>query len=242
MSKIQSFFKRFKKHDSGPALSTPTAVIIGSIIISAGIVGYGYVSRPAGPEAPQDLVKVVAKELKLKGSAWDSCLTSQDTIKQVQNEENDGIAAGVSGTPTSFILVNKNGKWEVASKIEGAQPEQNVRQAIDKALAGNVKTTPFTGAQLSDSEFVKGTKGNVVLLEYADAQCPYCVRFQPTVEHVIASYGDRVGFVYRHFPLTQIHPNAMPYAIAIECAGKLKGSDAYFSFSDKLFNKELQGQ
>lgn len=240
MHKIQSFFRHITHHSKNWTLTTPVAIIVGAVIIALGIVGYGYVSRPAGAAEPQDLVKVISKELKLKGSAWESCLASQNTTNQIGKEFNDGTSAGVNGTPTTYILVSKNGTYETASRIEGAQPENVVRQAIDRALSGNVKTTPFGGSPIAADEFVQGTKSNVVVLEYADAQCPFCVRFHPTIKNIMATYGDRIGFVYRHFPLSQIHPDALRYAAAIECAGEVKGKDAYFSFIDKLFEKEAQ--
>lgn len=240
MNKIKSFFRHITHRISTMKLTTPAAVIVGAIIIAAGIVSYGYIVRPVGlaEAASADLVKEVAKELKLKGSKWEACLASPDTAKQVQKELNDGVAAGVTGTPTTFVLVKKNGVYETAAKIEGAQGEGAVRAAINQALSGTVKTTPFAGSQVSDTEFVNGAKNNVMVVEYADAQCPFCVRFHPTITNVMSEYNDRVGFVYRHFPLTQIHPNAVPYAVAIECAGNLKGEGAYFGFIDKLFAKE----
>lgn len=242
MHKIQSFFRRITNHAKGIELTTPVAILLGAVIIAFGIIGYGYVTRPAGVAEPEDLVKAISKEMKLKGSKWETCLASPEIADQIKKELNDGIAAGVTGTPSTFILVNKNGVYEVASRIEGAQSEGAVRQAIDRALAGNVKTTKFDGEQIGSDEFVLGTKSDVIVLEYADAECPFCVRFHPTIRNVMSSYGDRIGFVYRHFPLTQIHPNAVRYAAAIECAGNLKGKEAYFGFIDNLFAKEAQGQ
>lgn len=241
MNKIQSFFKHIISRVSRAKLDTPTAVILSSLIIAASIVSYGYIVRPVGTAAAQatvDLVKVIAKELKLKGSDWESCLASQDIKNQINEEQNDGVTAGVTGTPTTFILINKNGVYETVARIEGAQPEANVRAAIDQALSGKAKTTPFKGSQISDSEFVNGERNGVVLVEYADAECPFCVRFHPTVTNVMNAYTGKIGFAYRHFPLTQIHPNALPYAAAIECAGNLKGKDAYFGFIDRLFEKQ----
>lgn len=234
MHKIQSFFKRA----SEAKLSTPTAIILGSIIIAAGIVAYGYIVRPAG-EVTQDFIAVAAKELKLKGSKWETCLASEAISQQIGNELNDGVTAGVTGTPTTFVLVRKNGVYEVSSKITGAQSEESVRTAIDQALSGKAKTEPFAGSQISDSEFINGTRSDVVVLEYADAECPFCVRFHPTILNVMDIYKDRIGYAYRHFPLS-FHQNALPYAAAIECAGKLKGEEAYFGFINRLF--EIQAQ
>lgn len=241
MNKIKSFFKGVRGHGSIPTLSTPVAIIIGSIIIALGIVGYGYVSRPIG-EVTQDLVKEIAKELKLKGSKWESCLASEEVVKQVERELNDGIAAGVTGTPTTFILAKKGGSYETVATIVGAPDDSTaqLQSAIELALSGKAKSTAFGGSQVSDTEFVNGVRSEVLVIEYADAECPFCMKFHPSMIAMMDTYKDRVGFVYRHYPLPpRIHPNALPYAVAIECAGNLKGKDAYFSFIDKLLT---QGQ
>lgn len=238
MNKIKSFFGHITHKISTVKLTTPSAIIIGSIIISLGIVAYGYVVRPVG-EVARDLVKEVAKELRLKGSKWESCLASQEVLDQVQKELNDGTTAGVSGTPTTFVLLRKGNVYETLPVITGAQDVSIVRQTIEQALLGNVKTVPFAGAPVSDSDFVKGVRGDVLVVEYADAECPFCVQFHSTMTTMMSEYQDRVGFVYRHFPLPpRMHPNAARYAAAIECAGKLKGQDAYFGFIDKMFTKQ----
>jgi protein-disulfide isomerase len=79
-------------------------------------------------------------------------------------------------------------------------------------------------------------KGNpdatVKLVEYSDFQCPACAQFQPVVAEIIAEYGDRMSFEYRHFPLTQIHRLAEPAARAAEAAGQ---QGKFFEFHDLLF-------
>jgi protein-disulfide isomerase len=244
MHKIQSFFGKIIHRVSVKKISTPTAIILGSMIIAAGIVSYGFIVRSAGA-LPQerDIVQEIAKELKLKGSTWETCLASEESLRQVERELNDGVSAGVNGTPTTFILVRKNGLYETVARIEGVQDESEsiVRSAVEQALSGTAKTEPFTGSQISDSEFINGTKSDVVMLEYADAECPFCVKFHPTVVRTMDTYGNRIGYVYRHFPLpARIHPNAVRYAMAIECAGNLKGKDAYFEFINRMFVKQAQ--
>ncbi len=58
----------------------------------------------------------------------------------------------------------------------------------------------------------------VTVIEFADLQCPACKAFDPIVTKVIAEYSDRVNFVFKHFPLVQIHQNAMLGAMATEAA------------------------
>jgi protein-disulfide isomerase len=58
----------------------------------------------------------------------------------------------------------------------------------------------------------------VTMVEFSDFQCGYCKRVHPTVEQLLAEYGDRIRFVYRDFALA-FHPRAVPAAKAARCAG-----------------------
>lgn len=60
----------------------------------------------------------------------------------------------------------------------------------------------------------------VILIEYGDFQCPGCSSVFPTVEKITKKYEKQLGFVFRNFPLTSIHPNAKVAAAAAESAGK----------------------
>jgi protein-disulfide isomerase len=68
------------------------------------------------------------------------------------------------------------------------------------------------------------TKGNseskVLLVEYSDFQCPACGRYYPLLKQLNQELGDKIQFVYRHFPLRQAHRNAEPAAFAAEAAGR----------------------
>ncbi|MBT6253645.1 thioredoxin domain-containing protein [Candidatus Uhrbacteria bacterium] len=86
-----------------------------------------------------------------------------------------------------------------------------------------VAPTPAGGPmpEVTEDDHVRGDldKAKVVLVEYSDFECPFCGRHHPTMEALAEKYGDDVAWVYRHFPLTNIHPNAIPAAEASECAG-----------------------
>jgi protein-disulfide isomerase len=60
----------------------------------------------------------------------------------------------------------------------------------------------------------------VKLVEYGDYQCPFCGQFHPVVKQVVEKYRDRISFQFRHYPLTQIHANAVAAARAAEAADK----------------------
>lgn len=73
------------------------------------------------------------------------------------------------------------------------------------------------------------------IVEFSDFQCPSCARSQVALEAIRAEHPDLVALVYRHFPLTDIHPHALPAAIAAECAGEQSRFGAYH---DALFQHQ----
>lgn len=85
-------------------------------------------------------------------------------------------------------------------------------------------------------DHVKGaTSSSVVLVEYSDFECPACAAYFPMVTALVEQYKDDITFVYRHFPLTQIHPRAVPAAVAAEAAGK---QGKFFEMHDLLFENQ----
>jgi protein-disulfide isomerase len=80
----------------------------------------------------------------------------------------------------------------------------------------------------------------VKIVEYADYDCEFCARFDTTVHQLIASEGStgEVAWVYRNFPITQLHPEAYHAAEAAECVAQGAGNGAYWRFADSLFANE----
>lgn len=82
-------------------------------------------------------------------------------------------------------------------------------------------------------------KGNpdaaVTLVEYSDFQCPACAQFYPFLKELMEEYGDSIRFEYRHFPLVNIHPQAVPAARAAEAAGQ---QGKFWQMHDKIFENQ----
>ncbi|APJ04204.1 DsbA family protein [Silvanigrella aquatica] len=79
------------------------------------------------------------------------------------------------------------------------------------------------------------TQPKITIVEFADYQCPYCVQAHSTIEKLLSSYKGKVQYIFKDFPLTEIHPEAMPAAIAAKCAGN---QGKYWEMHKLLFSRE----
>ncbi len=80
-------------------------------------------------------------------------------------------------------------------------------------------------------------KAKVTLIEYVDFECPYCKQFHATMKQAMEKYGDRVRWVFRHYPL-DFHTQARAEALASECAGE---QGKFWPFADLIFEKTNSG-
>ena len=80
----------------------------------------------------------------------------------------------------------------------------------------------------------------IVLVEYGDYQCPYCGAAYPVVKDLLAEHEGRIRFVFRNFPLADMHPEAVDAAFLAEFAGE---HGRYWEAHDLLFeNQERLGR
>jgi protein-disulfide isomerase len=111
---------------------------------------------------------------------------------------------------------------------------------------GKGNSTPlavFKGKAVDAIDFVEGkTNSKVYVIEYSDPECPYCGQVSSTIRQLRADYKGKIAFVYRHFPLTQIHKNAFDESRAIACAGKLGGTEKFYAYIDELYTYETNKQ
>ncbi len=110
-----------------------------------------------------------------------------------------------------------------------------------QALLEKKTKSEFT---ISEKDHIRGNpEAPVTIIEYSDFQCPFCASFHPTMEQILENYPDKVRWVYKHFPLDSIHPQARPAAEASECVWEQKGNDGFWEFADRLFeNQERLGK
>jgi len=78
----------------------------------------------------------------------------------------------------------------------------------------------------------------ITLVEYGDLQCPHCRRAHGVLPRVLRHMGDRARLVFRHFPLTESHPNALRAAEAAESVAAQAGEKGFWQMHDLLYDHQ----
>jgi protein-disulfide isomerase len=120
-------------------------------------------------------------------------------------------------------------------------PKSNTATDTGATQPKDVTSVPADVATIRANDRIRGdaTKAEVAIIEYSDSDCPFCVRFHPTLEQIYKDYNGKVAWVYRYFPLTSLHPNAVTEAVAMECVADLGGNDAFNKYLDQIINITL---
>lgn len=118
--------------------------------------------------------------------------------------------------------------------------QSQVNVAGTQPIAAAQQTGDLKEMKLVDAEdHIRGNPdAPVKIVEYSDFECPFCKRFHNTMQQVMDEYGKggKVAWVYRHFPLDQLHPvKARTEAVASECAAELGGNEAFWKYADRFF-------
>ena len=131
------------------------------------------------------------------------------------------------------IRKNPDVLLEVLQKyaIEQQQKEQQAQAETIKLARKDVKS--FIG----DSPTMGAKDRKIVMVEFSDFQCPYCATASVSVKQFMAKHKDKVTLVYKHFPLTQIHPEALPAARAAWAANK---QGKFWEYHDILFANQAK--
>jgi len=117
----------------------------------------------------------------------------------------------------------------ILSELRGKGPAIRVALEAPRVSVAASASNPSLGS----------ASAPVTLIEFSDYQCPYCQRVEPTLKRLRAVYGDKLRIVWKDFPLTQIHPQAVKASEAAHCAGD---QGKYWELHDVLFAKQQQLQ
>ena len=150
-----------------------------------------------------------------------------------------GATVGLMGIIVGFAV----GSWHGGSLALGV-PSPQVAQAPTAPTAPTPAPQPQAPQPAGKppapvdpkTDRIRGDlrKAKVALIEYSDYECPFCKRHFATMQQVVSTYGDKVAFVYRDFPLS-FHANAHKEAEAGWCVHELGGNAAFWKYHDYVF-------
>jgi protein-disulfide isomerase len=211
-------------------ITTPVAIIIAGFLVMVGIL----LTNGLGERVVKE--KTLSEQVGVSKDKLSQCLDEIDaealTKKISTDVENamKGVPDDQRGTPYT-IVIGSNG---VKSEIRGSLDYDSVKKVIDEVISGTV-TQKYEGevsAVNADDHILGNPNAQVVLIEYSDFECPYCKKFQATLNKIVTESNGNVSWVYRHWP---IHQNSFEKLAAAECVAKIKGNDAFWKYSELLF-------
>jgi protein-disulfide isomerase len=133
----------------------------------------------------------------------------------------------------------------VVVTVDIGEKKQDLKFVVSKDGSSLVRTIKF---DLSKDPFAetmskidvngrptRGAKASkVVVVNFDDFECPFCARMHQTLfPEILKEYGDRVTFIYKDYPLVEIHPWAVHAAVDANCLAA-QSSDAYWDFADYI--------
>ena len=178
-------------------------------------------------QAPTDLSQKIERQLRAKYNvpADVKVVISEPTASEFANYDAVKVTFSGQGRDQQYdFLVSKDRKTLVRmTKMDLTKdPYQEVMDKID------IKGRPVRG----------NPNAKVTLVNFDDLQCPYCSQAHSMLfPELLKEYGDRVAFVYKDFPLSEIHPWAVHAAVNANCLAAQNG-DAYWDFADYIHSNQ----
>jgi protein-disulfide isomerase len=140
---------------------------------------------------------------------------------QANQESVQGVTIDEAREPIRSLLLQEQAQSAQQAYIDRLKAKTSIKRTLEPTR----ETVSADGAALGPAD------APIEMVEFADFECPYCLRAFPIVKQVIAAYGNRMRLVYRNYPLPQ-HPNARPAAEAAQCA---HDQGKFWPYHDRLF-------
>jgi len=240
-----------------PRMPAPGDVVatVGSTSITLAQVDEKALQQSTGNFGSMKLAQALfeARRIAVEGLIEDELLTQDakarklDRATVIQQEITAKVAEPTEAEAALWYQENQ-------SRLQGASLEQTrpaiksyllqqrtlaVRQQYLDGLRAKVATRiildpPRQVVAKADRPSKGPETAPIDMIEFSDFQCPYCESAFPTVNQVLSTYGDRIHFTYRHYPLA-IHPRARPAAEASQCAAE---QGKFWQFHDRLFGDQ----
>lgn len=223
-------------HSHKNNLAIPASIVIAGLFIALAI--FFSKSGTAGPATAQAVtIESAAKTVGIKAKDLTTCTESDKYLKKISDSIAEAQSTGGNGTPWSIVIGPTGKKYA----LSGAQPIEKVKAIIDLALAEGTVTEKNPKLEnvkpVTEADHIRGNiNAPVKIVQFTDIDCPFCKRFHGTMQEIMKTYGkdNKVVWVMRHLPLTQLHPDAANKAEASECVAEIGGNEKFWSFVDAL--------
>jgi len=133
------------------------------------------------------------------------------------------LATSIDRGSDQLASLNESVKTAAAAPKAAARPSGPKRPDPEKVYDIEVGDAPIRGSK----------SAKVTIVEWADFQCPFCVRVNPTLEQIAKEYGDKVRFAFKHLPLS-MHAKARAAHTASEAAHR---QGKFWEMHDRIFAK-----
>jgi protein-disulfide isomerase len=164
---------------------------------------------------------------------WDGMAEEESTTRETER-----VQQGPYMVPLAIVLAGVMVAGAVIYSRNANPNAQGARvgNALEEEGSGTAPAADNIRS-VNASDHIRGNpEAPVKIVEFSDLECPFCKRFHETMQTVMAEYGKdgKVAWVYRHFPLTTIHPKALKEAEASECAATLGDDEKFWAYVDRL--------
>lgn len=187
---------------------------------------FGELAKKANMSYEDYLEKKVYNNLKITDKDVKAFLKSRG-LDDKQIAENPGYMEQAKPYAEAMkrqeILEERLAKETKSAKIEAFFAKPTVER-----ITIDVGNSPMTSSK----------DAKVQIIEFSDFQCPYCSQAANTMTELKKKYGSKINIVFKHFPLTRIHPDAQPTSEMSMCVRELGGDKAFWKFHDIAFKNQ----
>jgi protein-disulfide isomerase len=163
-------------------------------------------------------------------------LLDRDVRSQVKDPTEDQVRVFYEGLETDQPYEAMRGK--ILEKIRTLRTNKAaaayVKELREQSNVYVTLTPPSTVVDLANADVLGSKNAPVMLVEFADYECPYCQKVAPAIKKLQAELGSKLAVVYKDFPLP-MHAHAEKAAEAARCAGK---QGQFWAFHDELFSSK----
>jgi protein-disulfide isomerase len=155
---------------------------------------------------------------------------------KVKDPSDEAVEVYYEGLQTDqpFAALKDKIKEHIREGRERKQIETYAKSLRADATVVMLILPPQEKVAVGNSPVQGARNASVTVVEFADYECPYCRKVEPTLEKLRKEYGDRVAFAFKDFPLP-MHKHAQKAAEAARCA---EAQGKFWDFHDKLFSAD----